>query len=56
MYFPSPGYRQMFYDLVIKMTEGEKGMMTNLDEDSTGDQVDVILSFLVHLCNFISIT
>lgn len=43
MFFPSSLYRQRFYDLIIKMTEGEEGMMTNLDEDSTGDQIDVIL-------------
>lgn len=43
MYFPSAQFRQRFFDLVIQMTEGEKGMMTNLDEDSTEDQVDVIL-------------
>lgn len=45
MYFPSSQYRQRFFDLVIQMTEGEEGMMTNLDEDSTGNQVEVIFFF-----------
>lgn len=44
MFFPSSLYRQRFYDLIIKMTEGEEGMMTNLDEDSTGDQINVFLA------------
>lgn len=44
MFFPSSLYRQRFYDLIIKMTEGEEGMMTNLDEDSTGDQINVLLA------------
>lgn len=45
MYFPSSQFRQRFYDLIITMTEDEEGMMTNLDEDSTGDQINV-LSFV----------
>jgi len=49
MYFPSCQYRQRFYDLIIKMTEGEEGMMTNLDEDSTGDQIDVQLFFTLFI-------
>jgi len=49
MYFPSSHYRQRFYDLIIKMTEGEEGMMTNLDEDSTGDQIDVLLCFTLFI-------
>lgn len=43
MFFPSSEHRQRFYDLILKMTEGEKGMMTNLDEDSISDQVNVLL-------------
>jgi len=51
MYFPSSLYRQRFYDLVIKMTEGEEGMMTNIDENSTGDQINVFFlsSFIFKL-------
>lgn len=49
MYFPSSQYRQRFYDLIIKMTEGEEGMMTNLDEESTGDQIDVPLSLILFI-------
>jgi len=51
MYFPSSQYRQRFYDLIIKMTEGEEGMMTNLDEDSTGDQVNVLI--FIYIINYI---
>ncbi|XP_050428369.1 mitogen-activated protein kinase kinase kinase 15 isoform X3 [Adelges cooleyi] len=39
MFFPSSQCRQRFYDLIIQMTEGEEGMMTNLDIDSTGEQI-----------------
>lgn len=49
MYFPSSLYRQRFYDLIIEMTEGEEGMMINLDEDSTGDNVNVLLFLYVLL-------
>jgi mitogen-activated protein kinase kinase kinase 5 len=51
MFFPSSQYRQRFYDLIIKLTEGEEGMMTNLEEDSIGDQVNVIF-FAVHYLFF----
>lgn len=56
MFFPSAQYRQRFYDLIIKLTEGEEGMMTNLDEDSIGDQVNVFFFFIdmnVHYVLFI---
>ncbi|XP_025424577.1 mitogen-activated protein kinase kinase kinase 15 isoform X4 [Sipha flava] len=45
MFFPSSQYRQRFYDLIIKLTEGEEGMMTNLEEDSIGDQVNFEYEF-----------
>jgi len=51
MYFPSSQYRQRFYDLVKKMTEGEEGMMTNLDEDSTEEQINVDFRFLLLIIN-----
>lgn len=53
MYFPSSQHRQRFFDLVIQMTEGEEGMMTNLDENSTGDQVDVIFSIEIDIIHCI---
>ncbi|KAL4096972.1 hypothetical protein QTP88_021830 [Uroleucon formosanum] len=40
MYFPSSQHRQRFYDLVKKVTEGEEGMMNNLDEDSTEEPIN----------------
>lgn len=46
MYFPSSQYRQRFFDLIIQMTKGEEGMMTNLGEDPTEDQVEVKFYFL----------
>lgn len=49
MFFPSSQYRQRFYDLVIKLTEGEEGMMTNLDEDSIEDQIDVLYYYLIFI-------
>jgi len=51
MYFPSSQYRQRFYDLVKKMTEGEEGMMNNLDEDSTEEQINVGFCFLLLIIN-----
>lgn len=54
MYFPSSQYRQRFYDLVKKMTEGEEGMMTNLDEDSTEEQINVGLYHLLLVNNGIT--
>lgn len=48
MYFPSSQFRQRFYDLIITMTEDEEGMMTNLDEDSTGDQINVLIFVYDH--------
>lgn len=47
MYFPSSQFRQRFFDLVKTITEGEKGMMTNLDEDSM-EEVEVII-FITNL-------
>lgn len=47
MYFPSSQHRQRFYDLVKIMTEGEEGMMTNFDEDSTEEQINVFILFYV---------
>lgn len=49
MFFPSSQYRQRFYDLIIKLTEGEEGMMTNLDEESIGDQVNVFFFLLIFM-------
>lgn len=48
MYFPSSLYRQRFYDLVIKMTEGEEGMMIYQDEDLTEDQINVLFLYYKH--------
>ncbi|XP_050533879.1 mitogen-activated protein kinase kinase kinase 15 isoform X2 [Daktulosphaira vitifoliae] len=39
MFFPSSQCRETFYDLIITMTEGEEGMMTNLDSDSSSEQI-----------------
>lgn len=42
MYFPSVQCRQRFYDLVLEMTRGQEGMVSDLDAYMTDDQIKVI--------------
>lgn len=41
MYLPSSLCRQRFYDLVLEMTRDEKGMVTDLEQIMTDEQIKV---------------